>query len=135
MRQQLWQINYQCKKSYLVLLWPAKQGSALMDNSWTQAEHMCKCWKSWGGFLHFQDTNPGFLREEKEDGCWQGAMLLRWLTLRSQAKEIQSGFLTKYLALQNNALSYSLISKCTPLVPLNQHAWGTSEIFFKKHRK
>lgn len=80
---------------YLFLPWPAKQGcvySALMDDSQAQAEHTCKGLKSWGGILHFQDTDAGFLREEKEDGCWQGAGLLHWLALGwLQAKEMRSG--------------------------------------------
>lgn len=90
----------------------------LTDNSRAQAKHTCKCLQNWGGFLHFQNTDTGFLSEERRmiAGNTRRRSAYSLLADRRPTRRIL-GYHTKHLALQNNVINYSLISKCTPLVP------------------
>lgn len=62
-----WTIDLK-KNSYPVLPWSGKQRSTysvLADYSCALAKHTCECLQSWGGFLHFQNTDIGFVSEER----------------------------------------------------------------------
>lgn len=89
-----------------------------MDNSRAQAKHMCKCLQSWGGFLHFPNTDTEFLSVERSmiTGSEQRRSTYLLLADHRPMRHIL-GYHIKYLALQNNVVNYSLISKCAPLVP------------------